>query len=112
MAIEHFENAYEYFQPYNHLKGMYLAKKHIFHMSDMKEILVDEVKHLRDEYKKYWVDVGLIHSVYIPREHGDEISLLTELVLDCHEEAVNLFPVPNKDDNTETALNEKKLREK
>merc|ERR1712228_1045032 len=82
IAIESFESAYSNFEKHNHLKGMFLAKKRYLSMlfleSDRESRMktIGEVSRLSNRYKTYWTEVGLVNSCYIPREHGDEISLL------------------------------------
>ena len=96
-AVIHFEEAFKGFKVHHHLKGMYLSKKNSLNQmrevdsfAEQKKKTQKEVDNLRAEYMKYWKEVGLDNSCYIPREHGDEISLLTELVLDAKVE--DIFP--------------------
>ena len=87
-AIGYFDGAYRGFEKNHHLKGMHLAKKSKLNLlflvdSRAEETLktVMDVGKLQKSYRNYRTDVGLDNSCYIPREHGEDVSLLTELVL-------------------------------
>lgn len=92
-AIEHYKMAYSNFDQMVHLKGMYLAKKHEAELYEVQEYDdgeddIDIVKtrakkmasRLRRDYFEHVKKFGYDSICYIPRHHGDQISLLTEIV--------------------------------
>ena len=83
-AKQLFKSAYQAFEEKEHLKGMYLAKKHEANLYEEgtteHNAKVREYLNLQAEYFKYIRRHGYEKCSYIPRQHGDEISLLTEIV--------------------------------
>jgi len=80
----------------NHLKGVYLSKKHMQPLApiEARAAVSTEVERARHEYRKYVNEHGLSKSCSIQREHGDEISLMTEIVLKSSDK--DMYPAQSK----------------
>ena len=73
---------------------MYLAKQHAANLYDVdyidteemlqksakKEELDDEAKELKEDCEEYVNRYGLSNCPHIPREHGEDTSLMVEIV--------------------------------
>ena len=86
-AKECFDRAFEFFKKLNHLKGMYLSQKHKLAVystdyAQYRQLIEKQVKECGDKCAAYAKEVGLSSSCYIEREQGEEISVMTELVLE------------------------------
>ena len=91
-----FKLAYQSFEVKEHLKGMYLAKKHEANLFEevteatspqdrdelafRRQSAIDATILLQRNYFAYVKRFGYEKCSYIPRHHGEEISLLTEIV--------------------------------
>ena len=98
-AVECFDKAYEYFKKVNHLKGMHLAQKNKLpvysqdpEFADYRELITKHIKQDEEKFKTYAQEIGTQYSCYIERDQGEEISVVSELVLE--REIKNLFPIP------------------
>ena len=114
-AIDFFKKAYNYFDEMMHLKGMYLSKRH---EESLYEVPLDhdgenDVAFVKKRAKKmyqmnrrdYFEHIkkyGYKSCCYIPRHHGEEISLLTEIVEENKKQP--LFKTPNRAKNSPTKL--------
>ena len=95
--MHHFSDAYRRFEKLHHLIGKYLCKLHEMEITadpSRKEGLPLEVKKLKRQYKDYVREVGLAKTCHIPREQGNVISLLSEIVDQVDKKA--LFPGSKK----------------
>ena len=65
-----FEKAYKDFEQLNHLKGMYLSKKHLHAVqtSELRVATEVQVKEMRQKYREYVHENGLSQSCSILRE--------------------------------------------
>ena len=90
-ARDYFRLAYSNFDDMVHLKGMYLAKMHEAHLYEVNDNMNDDSRfvkqralkmaiRLRGDYFDHVKRYGYTHCCHIPRQHGDQISLLTEIV--------------------------------
>lgn len=83
--------AFKDFEKTNHLKGMYMAKQY---EEDLSHISLDNIdinhgsvtkkemsaQQLRQDYFNWIKKYDYKHCCHIPRQHGDVISLITEIV--------------------------------
>ena len=82
----YFSSAYRAFEKVGHLAGMYLSKKHEFELlpEAMHESAKEPYKQLVSECSKRYFDYceaqNIDNCCHIPREHGPDISLMTEIV--------------------------------
>ena len=99
-AMNYYKQAYKNYKKVRHLVGMYMSK------AREKELIVVEeneeetknlvgkktkkVKHLFVNIREYYASYGHENGVYINREHGEDMSLMTELILSKTDEP--LFP--------------------
>jgi len=113
-ARKYFEKAFEDFAQLGHLKGMYLAKKHLQTVLSVQEGLAlkldDQVKETRQKYRDYVYEYGLNQSCSLQREQGDEISLLTELVI--YRNNKNLYPVRDQRSKVQSLLPARRASQK
>ena len=80
---------------------MYMSKKHEFEllpdfMQEMKEKYRKTVSECSKRYLDYCETKGIERSCHIPREHGPDISIMTEIVQKQHklnDTSTALFPV-------------------
>ena len=87
----------------DHLFGMYLSKLHeietmVVDEEEEPELMQEEESEkqkLLEQLQNYGRDVGFEHSVYIQREHGEDISLMTEIV--TQQSDSTLFPRKTED---------------
>lgn len=97
-AKDFYRDAYEEFKEAGHLMGKYLSK-----VGEKRNYCVDEdesddeldqlqsqISELVKKVEEYQRDVGFEHSCFIPREHGEEISLMSEIVF--RQQHAPLFP--------------------
>lgn len=67
-----------------HLKGMYLAKQHEAQLpevsDDRQQRALNYANRMRRDYFEHVKKYGYENCCHIPRHHGEEISLLTEIV--------------------------------
>ena len=101
--------------------GMYLSKKHERKLSSTGSATDPETKRQASECKKvlyeYLNTHGIDHCYYIPREHGNEISLMTEIVDKQHRrEDQSLFPLvkgggSKKDENLADSAAEEETKD-
>ena len=105
-ARDHFHKAHTHFEDVNHLKGMYIAKKHevaLLEASLAGNIDASDREYKRarrklqdskSDYQSYVADYGYQHCCHVPRLHGDVWSLLTEVVVNYHKK--DLFREPRR----------------
>ena len=98
-AIEHYVAAYKSFKKMDHLFGLYITKKRESSLMDTyntylprgeeiskdkpkseKEKCRQKLKKWEQRWKEYKEKNGTSNCPYVERYHGDEISLLTEIV--------------------------------
>ena len=104
-AREHFKKAFPNFKAMLHLKGMYLAKQHeaaLYEDGDLENITAQYesealARKIRREYFDHIKHNGYDKCSYIPRHHGDQISLLTEIVEKNKKQALFIIQKKNKD---------------
>ena len=98
IALKHYEKAYSHFKKVNHLFGVYLSMKHITltydsyvasssHATSSKQTFEELSEETRkkaqydeERFREYIETTKRERSPYIERVHGEEISLLTEIV--------------------------------
>lgn len=104
LALENFKSAYMNFKRVDHLFGMYMSKLNVINTTVFEEedgevtpeelktkaALQAKLKILHEKFQAYGKEVGFEHSPYIKREHGDDISLMTEIVTKQSDQS--LFP--------------------
>ena len=74
---------------------MYVAKNHVLEVTIDDDVFLEmEVKQKYQDYMEYVWKHGMKRTPSIPREQGDEISLMTELVLE--RDITNLYPEANE----------------
>ena len=97
-----------------HLKGMYLAKQHeasLYEEVDQESILAKNeaeslARRIRREYFEHIKHHGYDKCSYIPRHHGDQLSLLTEIVEKNKKQALFSIQKKNKESQQMWSINQ------
>ena len=101
---------------------MYIAKKHEVKLleasrasnTDASDSVYTRARRVlqesKSDYQRYVAEFGYKHCCHVPRLHGDEWSLLTEVVVNYHKS--NLFDEPKraKKQDEESKKNLKRIR--
>ena len=105
-ARDYFKMAFKDFEKTNHLKGMYMAKQYEEDLSQISLNNID-INHgsvtkkemsayqLRKDYFQWIKKYDYKHCSHIPRQHGEVISLITEIV-DHNRKDTVLFKTPHR----------------
>ena len=93
-AKKHFNVAHNNFKKINHIKGQSMALLHesnlIKNDDDMKARILRKVDVLDQKYEQYVGRFGTDTCCHVPREQGEVVSLLTEIVYS--NVITNMFP--------------------
>ena len=114
-ARENFKKAFKNFDEIGHLKGMYLSKQHEAQLYDeqdsKKQHVLRMILRYRHDYFEHIKEHGSECSCsHIPRHHGEEISLLTEIVTQNKKQDISRKPKKHATNELTGFNNLKQLR--